>query len=101
MSVFSIYYYHQWYLSFFFYFDDFVCSFTYLDSELNGGRPVVILRAKNFVEEHDKQVEITYRFEQKRMIVEPFMLIVFYFSFFVLCSIVARFGGSKKTTKSE
>ena len=29
--------------------------FTYLDSEMNGGRPVIILRAKNVVEEHEKQ----------------------------------------------
>jgi len=30
--------------------------FTYLDSDLNGGRPVITLKTNNIVSEHDKQV---------------------------------------------
>jgi len=64
--------------------------FTYLDSELNGGRPVIILKAKNLVEEHDKQVHISYKFSQPRMLVEPLMLVVSYLLFFIACSILGR-----------
>lgn len=38
--------------------------FTYLDSVLNGGRPVLTLRTGNVVEEHDKK--ITIRSERSR-----------------------------------
>ncbi len=74
--------------------------FTYLDSELNGGRPVVILRARNLVEEHDQQVVISYRFERSRMYVEPAMLVASFFAFFVLCMLLARTSGITKTTSS-
>jgi hypothetical protein len=77
--------------------------FTYLDSEMNGGRPVIILNAKNLVEEHDKQVHISYAFNKPRMFVEPFMLVLSYFFFFCFCSLVGRMGvGSavKKATPS-
>ena len=67
-----------------------ICRFTYLDSELNGGRPVIILKAKNLVEEHDKQVHISYKFSQPRMLVEPLMLVVSYLLFFIACSILGR-----------
>ncbi|KAJ1416540.1 Ribophorin I [Ochromonadaceae sp. CCMP2298] len=77
--------------------------FTYLDSEMNGGRPVIILNAKNLVEEHDKQVHISYTFNKPRMFVEPIMLVLSYFFFFCFCSLVGRMGvGSavKKATPS-
>jgi hypothetical protein len=34
----------------------FVYRFTYLDTNLNGGRPVLTLKGKNAVPEHDEQV---------------------------------------------
>lgn len=64
--------------------------YTYLDSTLNGGRPVIILRARNLVEEHSKKVEISYRFPKTRMLVEPAMLIASVMLFFILCSAIAR-----------
>lgn len=74
--------------------------FTYLDSEYNGGRPVIILRGKNFVEEHDKQIVISYKFSSQRMIIEPLMLVASYFAFFVICSILARFNGGSSPKDS-
>lgn len=62
----------------------FADRFTYLDSEMNGGRPVVILRGKNLVEEHDQQIVISYRFEKSRMIVEPLMLVTTFMVFFLI-----------------
>lgn len=66
--------------------------FTYLDSELNGGRPVIILHAKNLVPEHDKQVHVSYSFARPRMFVEPLMLVLTFLAFFVACSLLARTG---------
>jgi oligosaccharyltransferase complex subunit alpha (ribophorin I) len=74
--------------------------FTYLDSELNGGRPVVVLRAKNLVPEHDKQVHITYTFAQKRMVVEPLMLVGTFFAFFCVSILVSRTGAAVKRVRS-
>jgi oligosaccharyltransferase complex subunit alpha (ribophorin I) len=76
--------------------------YTYLDSKVNGGRPVITLKAKNIVEEHDEPVTITYKFSNSRMIVEPLMLIVFYFSFFLICIVFARIDtGITKKEKKE
>ena len=77
--------------------------FTYLDSDLNGGRPVLILKAKNIVEEHDKQVVISYSFAASRMVVEPLMLVGLYLLLFVLCSVLARStgGADSKSTKEK
>ena len=73
----------------------YVYRFTYLDSELNGGRTVIILKAKNLVEEHDKQVHISYRFSSPRILVEPFMLVISYLMFFLVCSMLARTSTTK------
>jgi capsule polysaccharide export protein KpsE/RkpR len=59
---------------------------------LNGGRPVIILKTKNLVKEHDQKVLISYSFSKKKMIVEPLMLIFTYFVLFVLYSLFARFN---------
>lgn len=67
-----------------------ISRFTYLDTVLNGGRPVIILRAKNLVPQHSKQILITYSFNRSRMLVEPLLLIGSVFLLFALCSIVSR-----------
>ena len=71
-----------------------VFRFTYLDSNYNGGRPVIILNAKNLVEEHEKQIIISYNFKSSRMLLEPFMLVGVFFIFFIVCSVIARLDGS-------
>ena len=79
--------------------------YTYLDSELNGGRPVITIKAKNAVEEQDKQIEIFYSFNKYRMLVEPAFLVSCFFFFFVFCSIISRLesnvGGKKNFSKKE
>jgi oligosaccharyltransferase complex subunit alpha (ribophorin I) len=76
--------------------------FTYLDSKFNGGRPVVIIKAKNIVPEHDGQMMISYTFNRSRMMVEPLMLVCSFFCFFLFCSVLARMGsdGKGKAKKS-
>lgn len=70
--------------------DKFGNRYTYLDSEYNGGRPVVIIKAHNLVEEHDQQVVISYNFERSRMVVEPLMLIASFFALFVVAMLLGR-----------
>lgn len=64
--------------------------FSYLDSAANGGRPVVVLKAKNLVEEHNRKVEISYSFAKTRMVVEPLMIVASFAALFVMLSIVSR-----------
>lgn len=71
----------------------FVCSYTYLDSTLNGGRPVVTLTAHNIVPEHDQDVRITYTFSRSKLVLEPLMLVGIFFVLFVAASLIARTTG--------
>jgi len=64
--------------------------FTYLDSDLNGGRPVLIIKAKILVEEHDKQITVSYNFVKNRMAVEPLMLVATFFAFFLVVTFLGR-----------
>lgn len=80
---------------------DSAVRFTYLDSEFNGGRPVVILRAQNLVEEHDEQgqVHVSYSFQKTRMVFEPVLLMLCYFTFFCICSLLARASGISSASR--
>jgi len=64
--------------------------YTYLDSKMNGGRPVLVLRGKNLVAELDSEVLVSYSFGPSRILVEPFMLCASFFTFFCICSFIAR-----------
>jgi oligosaccharyltransferase complex subunit alpha (ribophorin I) len=75
--------------------------FTYLDSKLNGGRPVLILKGHNLVEDLESVAEITYTFNKARMLVEPFMLFLSFFALFALATIVSQMsavGASEVST---
>lgn len=67
--------------------------FTYLDTQINGGRPVITLRAKNVVEEHDDQVTITYTFKSSRMLIEPALLITSFLAIFSTLSVIKFISG--------
>ncbi len=78
--------------------------YTYLDSEYNGGRPVISIKAKNLVEEHNEQIVISYLFNTQRMLVEPLTLVASFFVFFFLLSVLARLElklGSQEKSKSS
>ena len=64
--------------------------YTYFDSKWNGGRPVIIISAKNLVKEHSEKVTISYNFSKIHMVVEPFMLIACFFCVFVIFSALSR-----------
>ena len=63
--------------------------FTYLDTQLNGGRPVITIKAKNVVAEHDDEIKINYTFNQSRMYVEPMLLIGMIFIVLTISSVIA------------
>lgn len=75
------------------------CRFTFLDSQANGGRTVLILKAKNIVEEHNEKVNISYSFAKNKIIVEPLMVVGSFFVFFLLVTLFAT--GKKSVVKSE
>ena len=76
--------------------------FTYLDSDINGGRPVLTLKTKNLVEEHaDKQVKISYSFARSRMLVEPILLVVTFFFLFIVASVVSRMGSLSSSKRDK
>lgn len=62
---------------------------------------MIILRAKNLVPEHDKQVHISYSFAKKRIYVEPLMLVATFFAFFLACSLLSRTGGAPRKAKKS
>ncbi|ERN08374.1 dolichyl-diphosphooligosaccharide--protein glycosyltransferase subunit 1B [Amborella trichopoda] len=57
-------------------------SFSYLDVI---GRPVVVLKAKNIVPEHNVPFQVHYKFNRIFMLAEPLMLVSAVFLFFVAC----------------
>lgn len=74
--------------------------FTFLDSQLNGGRSVITMRASNIVEDHDEQVVIKYSFEPKRIWVEPFILVSSFFAFFLVLTAIHSLT-NRKTKPTE
>ena len=75
--------------------------YTFLDTNFNGGRPVLTIKSKNVVEEHEKQIVISYSFDKPRMLVEPGLLVLTYFCFFLICSLIVRLSGDKKDKKKK
>lgn len=57
-------------------------SFSYLDVV---GRPTVVLKKENVVPEHNVFFQVYYDFSQVFMLVEPLILAVAFFMFFVAC----------------
>jgi len=61
--------------------------YTYLDTS---GRPVLVVTKKNIGSEHNKPFQLVYHFSTMSMFQEPFLLIVAYFSFFLLIMVYVR-----------
>lgn len=61
--------------------------YTYLDTS---GRPVLVIRKKNVVPQHNQYFQVTYRFSQISMLYEPFLLIGAFFLFFLFVMIYVR-----------
>jgi hypothetical protein len=53
------------------------------------------MKAQNIVEEHNKQIEVTYDFPKNKIYVEPAMVIAGFFLLFLVSSVLQR--GSKKS----
>eukprot|EP01102_Stenamoeba_stenopodia_P018754 TRINITY_DN6940_c0_g1_i1.p1 TRINITY_DN6940_c0_g1~~TRINITY_DN6940_c0_g1_i1.p1 ORF type:complete len:626 (+),score=154.03 TRINITY_DN6940_c0_g1_i1:51-1928(+) len=61
--------------------------FTYLDVS---GRPVLVLKKKNIVNEHDQQLYVLYRFKSTAMLQEPLLLVTAFFVFFLSIIVITR-----------
>lgn len=70
--------------------------FTYLDTK---GRPVVILRKKNLVENHIQDFELQYNFPRILMLQEPFLVVLAFYLLFLFVIVYVRLDFS--ITKDE
>merc|ERR1711879_10688 len=75
---------------------DYTVRYTYLDSQLFGGRPVVYFVKTNVVREHFEKFSITYRYSPLRIYYKVIMLIVGFFTFFMTFSFFGRLDMSLK-----
>jgi len=73
---------------------------TYLDTS---GRPVLVLKKKNIVNEHNRFFQVTYNFSTTSMLREPFLLIIAFLLFFALIIVYVRFefkiGSAKRRSE--
>jgi len=60
---------------------------TYLDTS---GRPVLKVSRKNVVNEHQVNVQVTYKFPTRLMLHEPLLLTTFFFALFVVSMFLVR-----------
>ncbi|XP_021917698.1 dolichyl-diphosphooligosaccharide--protein glycosyltransferase subunit 1 isoform X2 [Zootermopsis nevadensis] len=70
--------------------------FTYLDIK---GRPVIILRKKNLVENHIQDFQLQYNFPRILMLQEPFLIVAAFYLLFVFVIVYVRLDFS--ITKDE
>lgn len=64
-----------------------VSHFTYLDVS---GRPVLVLKKKNLVNEHDQPLYVLYKFKSTAMLQEPLLLVTAFFVFFLSIIVITR-----------
>ena len=62
-------------------------KFTYLDTI---GRPVVVVRAENLVEQHIQDFVVTYTFNTVMLLQEPLLVVAALYLFFLLVIIAVR-----------
>ena len=60
---------------------------TYLDTV---GRPVVVAKARNLVEEHIQDFELHYTFERVMLLQEPLLIVLALFLFFLFVIVLVR-----------
>ena len=60
---------------------------TYLDTV---GRPVVVCRARNLVEQHIQDFELHYTFERVMLLQEPLLIVVALYLFFLFVIVLVR-----------
>lgn len=80
---------------------DYSVRYTYLDSQLFGGRPVVYFIKTNVVHEHFTNFSISYRYSPVRIYFKVFMLVVGFFLFFMSFSFLGRLDMSLKDNSNN
>jgi len=80
---------------------DYSVRYTYLDSQLFGGRPVVYFIKTNVVHEHFTNFSISYRYSPVRIYFKVFMLVVGFFVFFMAFSFLGRLDMSLKDNSNN
>ncbi|DAZ95504.1 TPA: hypothetical protein N0F65_001843, partial [Lagenidium giganteum] len=62
---------------------------TYLDTPLVG-RPVLVIKKKNVIAQHNVPFEVTFEFPQSFMLHEPLLLVSGFLAFFLFCMVLFR-----------
>jgi len=68
--------------------------FTYLDTVIGGGRPLITFRKKNVINLHTESFEITYVYDSTRIYFKPALVIGGIFMFFVAVMTLSRISPS-------
>jgi len=72
-------------------------TFSYLDYE---GRPTRVVHKKNVLEYHHREFEVSYKFENKNIFIEPILLFIGIFIIFIILIFIGRIDfdfGKKKS----
>ncbi len=72
-----------------------LCSrFTYLDTMIGGGRPLITFRKRNVISLHTESFEIEYVYDSTRIYFKPALIIGGLFAFFVAVMTLSRISPS-------
>lgn len=81
--------------------------FTYLDSSIGGGKPVINIRQSNLVPQHHGMIEVRYTYVPVRMLLKPALVFSSFLALFLTAIFASRLdlslggGASKKSTEGE
>ena len=72
--------------------------YTYLDTMIGGGRPLITFSKTNVINLHNEHFQITYVYDTTRIYYKPVLIIVGIFTFFASIMITARVSPSLENT---
>jgi len=75
--------------------------FTYLDTVIGGGRPLITFRKRNVINLHSEYFQITYVYDSTRIYFKPLLIISGIFAFFVAVMTLSRISPSLEAPASS
>merc|ERR1712154_375743 len=75
--------------------------FTYLDTIIGGGRPLITFRKTNVINLHNQHFQITYIYDTTRIYYKPFLIISGIFTFFSFIMMMSRISPSLKEDRDN
>eukprot|EP01084_Bolivina_argentea_P232892 392401_1 len=75
--------------------------FTYLDTIIGGGRPLITFKKTNVINLHNQNFQITYVYDTTRIYYKPILIVVGIFTFFATIMILSRVSPSLEISKTS